>query len=75
MSLDMAKAYKNFLKYQEEKAGKSKEIATPTKTGLLAPKKGAASRTARDANTSELDKVSEYVNQIRKHRMAMRNGE
>jgi len=67
MSIEFAKAYKNFQKFEEERSMQNAESNSERKNiGLLTP------RTPRKMNSTsgtELDKVADYVQQIRKHRM------
>lgn len=69
MSDRIAKAYSNFLKYEEMKnKNKSSVPDTPTR-GLLARK--GVQRQMGDSNSSqyaELEKVASYVDNIRKYR-------
>lgn len=76
MSIEFAKAYKNFQSFDMErtkrKEGDRKTERSPS-TGLLAPRTNRS--TEQPKNATELDKVSDYVQQIRKHRMKLKNGE
>lgn len=70
MSIEFAKAYKNFQKFEEEREQRDTPVA-PASKGLLSPR-GGSSR-MQSQGTTELDKVADYVQQIRKHRMKIRN--
>ena len=70
MSIEFAKAYKNFQKFEEEREQRKMPVQSSSK-GLLAPR-GAGAKMSQQKN-SELDKVADYVQQIRKHRMKIRN--
>lgn len=69
MGIEFAKAYKNYQKFEEEREQNKMPVQSSSK-GLLAPRGG--SRMPQQKN-SELDKVADYVQQIRKHRMKIRN--
>lgn len=74
MSVEFVKAYKNFNSFIEERDKRnSSKDNDKLSTGLLAPR--ANRRTEQPASASELDKVADYVQQIRKHRMKLKNGE
>ena len=73
MSVEFVKAYKNFNSFLDERNKRNSSKDSDKSTGLLAPR--ANRRTEQTANASELDKVADYVQQIRKHRMKLKNGE
>ena len=75
MAMEFVRAYKNFQKFEEERSAtrSSKESTGRSGTGLLAPRANRGTEQA--PQSSELDKVANYVQQIRKHRMKLKNGE
>ena len=76
MSIEVAKAYKNFEKFYEERSARNSEISSSEKSkmtgGLLAPR--APRQNMNQPAQTELDKVSMYVEQIRERRMKIKNG-
>jgi len=63
----LTKAYNNFLKYEAEKGSRDEQLSTAkASSGLLAPR--AKKMTKSSGKKSEMDKVTEYVQLIRKHR-------
>lgn len=76
MSMEFVKAYKNFQKYEQERGEMaSRSDDSERSTGLLAPRSRRALETSgQQSQRTELDKVADYVQQIRKHRMRMQDG-
>lgn len=76
MSIEFAKAYKNFDKFHEERVSSNSATNSSDKSkmagGLLAPRT-PRQNPDKPAQT-ELDKVSMYVDQIRQRRMKIKNG-
>lgn len=73
MGIEFAKAYKNYERFEQEREESmtAKNSARSTSGGLLSPKQSAMPQ---KRGGSELDKVADYVQQIRKHRMKIKNG-
>ena len=71
MSIEFAKAYKNYERFEQERDEMSTVSAPRSSGGLLSPKQSASPQRK---GGSELDKVADYVQQIRKHRMKIKNG-
>ena len=74
MAPEFVKAYQNFLKFEEEREmSRNLSDKSRSNSGLLAPR--ASRRTEQASGYSELDKVADYVQRIRGHRMRLKNGE
>ena len=75
MSMEFVKAHKNFEKFMEERDNTNNK-APERSGGLLSPRGGMRNRMPQsESGVSELDKVAGYVQQIRKHRMKLNNGD
>ena len=63
----ITKAYNNFLKFEKEKkTSNSKPSSENSSTGLLSRRNPSSKKSGE--KVTELDKVAEYVQRIRKHR-------
>jgi len=76
MSIEFAKAYRNFEKFHEERSARNSEMSSANSAkmtgGLLSPR--SPKQNMNQSAKTELDKVSMYVEQIRQRRMKIRNG-